>query len=89
MLLPSIVANQRQVRSNRLNGGWFGWGEAPPTSPVVDWLVWVGECGGKDKDVTYHAKRVPWVKIFDTGCLADSGRVQSWEQYGVNILEIF
>ena len=37
----------------------------------------------------HHAKRVPWVKIFDTGCLADSGRVQSWEQYGVKILEIF
>ena len=28
-------------------------------------------------------------KIFDTGCLPDSGRVQSWEQYGVKILEIF
>ena len=40
-------------------------------------------------NVTHHAKRVPWVKIFDTGCLADSGRVQSWEQYGVTILEIF
>ena len=39
--------------------------------------------------VTHHAKRVPWVKIFDTGCLPDSGRVQSWEQYGVKILEIF
>ena len=25
--------------------------------------------------VTHHAKRVPWVKIFDTVCLADSGRV--------------
>ena len=38
----------------------------------------------------HHAKRVPWVKIVDTGCLADSGRVglQSWEQYGVKILEI-
>ena len=34
-------------------------------------------------------KGVPWVKIFDTGCLPDSGRVQSWEQCGVKILEIF
>ena len=34
-------------------GGWFGWGFAPPTSPVVDWLVWVGGCWDKtqDKDV--------------------------------------
>ena len=41
--------------------------------------------------VTHHAKRVPWVKIFDTGCLPDSGRVglQFWEQYGVKILGIF
>ena len=39
--------------------------------------------------MTHHAKRVPWVKNVDTGCLPDSGRVQSWEQYGVKILEIF
>ena len=25
--------------------------------------------------MTHHAKRVPWVKVFDTGCLPDSGRV--------------
>ena len=44
-----------------------------------------------NNNVTHHAKRVPWVKIFDIGCLPDFARVglQSWEQYGVKILEIF